>query len=252
MRRPSHATVVAYLALFVALGGSSYAALTISGKNVKNESLTGADVKNNTLGSADVKNGSLLTTDFKAGQLPAGPPGERGPEGPTGPIGLTGPEGPQGKEGLPGASIVLHAKSTAAKTAANTYSLMTLTDNTWTQRAGEMNFVVGEMTISPADSADACSTTPGSRTLYFDISRDGEVITQFSLYLYFNYSGSFTQKIPALGLSSAGGYVGQPLPVILPPAADVTGDLEFGIRDLCDAGDHFTVDSVELYVLRAR
>lgn len=30
--RPGHATVVAYLALFVALGGSSYAAIQITGK----------------------------------------------------------------------------------------------------------------------------------------------------------------------------------------------------------------------------
>jgi hypothetical protein len=41
MRRPGHAVVVADLALFVALGGSSYAALTITGGNVKNSSLTG-------------------------------------------------------------------------------------------------------------------------------------------------------------------------------------------------------------------
>src|SRR5206468_2752845 len=53
--RPSHATVVAYLALFVALGGSSYAAITVTGKNVKNSSLTGKDVKNNSLTGSDIK-----------------------------------------------------------------------------------------------------------------------------------------------------------------------------------------------------
>ncbi len=40
-----HTTVVAYLAFFVALGGTSYAALTITGKNVKNSLLTGKDVR---------------------------------------------------------------------------------------------------------------------------------------------------------------------------------------------------------------
>ncbi|MEA2489886.1 MAG: hypothetical protein QOH21_1678, partial [Acidobacteriota bacterium] len=33
-QRPGHSTVVAYLALFVALGGTSFAALTITGKDV--------------------------------------------------------------------------------------------------------------------------------------------------------------------------------------------------------------------------
>ena len=88
--RPSHTTVVAYLALFVALGGSSYAAITITGKNVKNSSLTGSDIKNSSLTTSDVKNRSLLAVDFKSGQLPAGP---RGATGATGPQGGQGPAG---------------------------------------------------------------------------------------------------------------------------------------------------------------
>jgi hypothetical protein len=87
--RPSHAVVVAYLALFVALGGSSYAAITVTGKNVKNSSLTGKDIKNNSLTGSDVKgiksgdvsDGSLLAKDFKAGQLPSGAQGPKGDKG---------------------------------------------------------------------------------------------------------------------------------------------------------------------------
>jgi hypothetical protein len=90
--RPSHAVVVAYLALFVALGGSSYAAITITGKNVKNSSLTGKDVKNNSLTGSDVKNiksgdvsdHSLLAKDFKPGQLPQGAAGKPGVPGEPG------------------------------------------------------------------------------------------------------------------------------------------------------------------------
>ena len=100
--RPGHATVVAYLALFVALGGSSYAAVTITGKNVKNNSLTGADVKNSTLGSVDVKDGDLLAQDFKAGQLPAGEQGAQGAQGTQGPHGEQGLKGDQGEHGLKG------------------------------------------------------------------------------------------------------------------------------------------------------
>ena len=88
--RPSPAMVVALMALFVALGGSSYAALRVTGKNVKNSSLTGKDVKNKSLtgrdvknlGSGDVKDSSLLAKDFKPGQLPAGPQGIQGAPGP--------------------------------------------------------------------------------------------------------------------------------------------------------------------------
>jgi hypothetical protein len=63
--RLTYANVVATLALFVALGGGSYAAITITGKNVKNSSLTGKDIKNSSLTSSDVKNRSLLSKDFQ-------------------------------------------------------------------------------------------------------------------------------------------------------------------------------------------
>jgi hypothetical protein len=85
--RLTYANVMATLAVFIALGGSSYAALKVTGKNVKNNSLTGADVKNSSLTTKDVKNRSLLSQDFKAGQLPSGPAGAQGPQGPPGPPG---------------------------------------------------------------------------------------------------------------------------------------------------------------------
>lgn len=93
----SYANVMATIAIFIALGGSSYAAITITGKNVKNNSLTGADIKNNSLrgndigaeavNSDDVKNGALLAVDFKSGQLPQGPKGDKGETGAKGETG---------------------------------------------------------------------------------------------------------------------------------------------------------------------
>jgi len=84
---------VAYLALFVALGGTSFAAATvITGKNVKNSSLTGADVKNSSLTGTDVKRQSLTPSDFKGSvQGDTGPQGPKGDNGPPGASGLTGP-----------------------------------------------------------------------------------------------------------------------------------------------------------------
>ncbi|HYO96375.1 MAG TPA: hypothetical protein VER33_17780, partial [Polyangiaceae bacterium] len=82
--RLTYANVMATTAVFIALGGTSYAALTITGKNVKNGSLSGADIRNSSITGSDVANGSLVTRDFKPGVLPAGPQGPPGPPGPKG------------------------------------------------------------------------------------------------------------------------------------------------------------------------
>jgi hypothetical protein len=73
--RLTFANTVATIALFVSLGGTGYAALTITGKDVTNGSLTGIDIRNNSVSSVDIKDGTLLAKDFKAGQLPVGSQG---------------------------------------------------------------------------------------------------------------------------------------------------------------------------------
>jgi hypothetical protein len=83
--RFSHATVVAYLALFVALSGSSYAAVQLSRGSVK-----GKHIAKNAVTSKKVKDGTLLAQDFRSGQLPTGPQGERGPQGAPGAQGEAG------------------------------------------------------------------------------------------------------------------------------------------------------------------
>lgn len=72
--RPSPALMISLLALFVALGGTGYAAIIVTGKNVKNSSLTGKDVKNSSLTGKDVKNSSLTgsdVTESKLGKVPS-------------------------------------------------------------------------------------------------------------------------------------------------------------------------------------
>ena len=59
IRRPRASTVIASLALFVALGGSATAATLITGAKIKNGTITGKDIKNSTVTGAKVKNGSL-------------------------------------------------------------------------------------------------------------------------------------------------------------------------------------------------
>ena len=66
------------MALVLALGGTSYAAIKLPANSVTIKT---------------VKDRSLLSKDFKRGQLPAG---KRGAAGPAGPQGALGPAGPAG------------------------------------------------------------------------------------------------------------------------------------------------------------
>jgi hypothetical protein len=56
---PSPSMLVALVALFVALGGSAYAAIVITGRNIKNSTVEGADIKNGALASRDIKPNSV-------------------------------------------------------------------------------------------------------------------------------------------------------------------------------------------------
>jgi len=82
---------VSYLALFVALTGSAYAAVSVSGRDVVNGSLTGSDVRPNAL-TDELLQASAISS------------ARRGPRGPRGPRGLRGPTGLQGPPGVPGAA----------------------------------------------------------------------------------------------------------------------------------------------------
>jgi hypothetical protein len=88
--RPSPSMAVALLALGVALGGTSYAAITlpknsVTSKQIKNGQVKGKDIGKNAVTSRKVKDFSLLAQDFKADQLPAGPKGDKGDKGDLGP-----------------------------------------------------------------------------------------------------------------------------------------------------------------------
>lgn len=87
-QRLSYANVTATMALFIALGGTSYAAVQLSKGDVKKKHLA-----KNSVVSKKVKDGSLLSKDFKPGELVAGAPGPQGPQGPA------GPQGPKGDTG---------------------------------------------------------------------------------------------------------------------------------------------------------
>jgi hypothetical protein len=58
-RRLTYSNVMATIAVFIALGGSSYAVTRISGSQLKNSSVAGKKLKRNTLGGARIKESRL-------------------------------------------------------------------------------------------------------------------------------------------------------------------------------------------------
>lgn len=81
MMRLSYANLMATGAMFVALGGTSYAAVKL-----KKDSVT----------SREVKDASLQAADLAPGVIGSGPAGARGPRGVDGPIGAKGDTGATG------------------------------------------------------------------------------------------------------------------------------------------------------------
>jgi hypothetical protein len=70
--RLTYANVVATLALFVALGGTSYAVLHIGSDDVVDNSLRSRDIRNNTLRSRDIHERTLRARDIGRDSLGSG------------------------------------------------------------------------------------------------------------------------------------------------------------------------------------
>ena len=76
--RPSPALVISLIALFIALGGTGYAALklprnSVGTRQLKNNAVTSSKVKNGSLTGADLKSGSVSGSTINLGSLGAVP-----------------------------------------------------------------------------------------------------------------------------------------------------------------------------------
>jgi len=81
MRRPSFPTVISLIALFVALGGTSYAVIKLPAKSVGNREL-----KSNAVSGSKIRPRAISRSDL----APSARSGTRGPRGPAGPPGSSG------------------------------------------------------------------------------------------------------------------------------------------------------------------
>jgi hypothetical protein len=114
--RPSPALVVASIALLVALGGTSVAAVNqlaansvgtsqlksnavttpkiknsaVNASKLASNAVTSAKIASNAVTNAKIANGTIQPADLSAAAKTSGPPGAQGPQGPSGPAGAAG------------------------------------------------------------------------------------------------------------------------------------------------------------------
>ena len=132
----SYANVTATLALVVALGGTSYAAIKLP---------------RNSVSSLQVKDRSLLKKDFRVGQLPAGKKGATGAQGPPGPAGGS-------------SAVVNRAEAAEALVPGNgtqTVQSVSLPAGSWAVTA---KFIAENATATPGGTL-ACSLTLGGAAI---------------------------------------------------------------------------------------
>jgi hypothetical protein len=89
--RLSFANVMSVIAVFIALGGTTYAAVTLPKNSVKAKQIAknavgASEIKAGAVRTTEVKDGSLFMQDFAAGQLPQGAKGDKGDPGTLGAI----------------------------------------------------------------------------------------------------------------------------------------------------------------------
>src|SRR5437763_418832 len=106
-RRLTFANVTSCLALFVALGGASYAAIKLPANSVGTK-----QVKARSITTQKLSRGALAS--IRAATRVAGPQGLRGAQGPPG---QQGPTGATGATGASGASAISDGAITASKLA---------------------------------------------------------------------------------------------------------------------------------------
>lgn len=143
--RHARANAVAYLALSVALGGTSYAAAhitahSIGARELRPHSIGPADLRPHSLTDEQIKAGSLKAHDFAAGQLPQ----------------------------VAGASY--HGELSVP---AGTTVEVPLQDATWTQDANEDDLVMSGLQVK---LPGACVSPKGTAGLSFAVAVDGQPI----------------------------------------------------------------------------
>lgn len=236
-RHLTYANVMATIAVFLALGGVSWAAVKLGPGAVKNRNIaTGA------VSSRAVQDRTLLARDFKGGQLAAAVKGESG---------LQGPAGPPGAAGRDGAAIVASANGDG--TVMNSYNYVTLPlELRWTQPAGTLDEVRGVATVSMMDGC-ALNEWVGVQVVRDgkEISADtGDIVDGTGNGVPDNDATPFVTK-PVIVTKP---YVESSVIPIELPWSDTPGEhvVQLRVREACNAsGQPPTFQQLRLWVVRA-
>lgn len=193
MKAPSHATVVAYAALFVALSGSAYAAIELPA---------------NSVGTKQLRAGAVTLTKI-ASSAQTALHGQAGAPGPAGPAGPAGPQGPAGKD---------------ATTSGSTSSTIDLQQKMGIGNANlGQPMTIGSLVLTPVCSLNnlklAFGTTASASTIVFTIAVNTNSSNETEFHnTYFAHGGAALASQAAYSLSDNG-------------SATSTGLMSFFVRD---------------------
>jgi hypothetical protein len=193
MKRPSHGTVVAYAALFIALSGSAYAAISLPA---------------NSVGTKQLRAGAVTLTKI-ASSAQTALHGQAGAAGPAGPAGPTGPQGPAGKDGTTGGST---------SSTADLQQKMGIGNGNLGQP-----MTIGSLVLTPVCSLNnlrlAFGTTASTSTIVFTIAVNTNSSGETEFHnTYFAHAGAALSSQAAYSLSDNG-------------SATSTGVMSFFVRD---------------------
>jgi hypothetical protein len=212
--------VIAYVALFAALGGTSYAAVGLKPGSVRSAALargavTHSKIAANSVNETNLIKHSLTTAAFTGGTLKS----LRGAAGPKGPSGANG-----------NASVVMRSRGSGTVTAPHGAATdIPLSGATWTQGPNDLNLIAGSLTIKTPPS---CTGSIGNSVL---VSVDG-VTTTFGIAP--NAPASTDVTVPLA--------VGE----LMEPGASAPHQITAKLANSCTkSGEDFTVTGTKLDVL---
>lgn len=201
LRRPSPAMIVALVALFVALGGTGYAALKLP---------------KNSVGTRQIKNhavtkGKLAKSVIHA--LATGPVGHDGGPGPKGDAGVTGATGPAGPKGDVGPQGDTGPKGDTGTVDTSQFYDKTTSDARFVGRSGGFAQLPTDGLVVPPSYLGSYATTP-----------DGGACTQPA-----DLGRVAVDPAQAVWVCTADGWSGMPLPHATVVSKVISGNLGYHV-----------------------
>ncbi|MCW3013853.1 MAG: collagen-like protein [Solirubrobacterales bacterium] len=219
--------LVGYVALFAALGGTSYAAVRLTPGSVNARALgsgvvTHAKLARNSVNGRNVIDGTLTSSDFAAGALKA-------PAAPVAPSGASGAPGPAGANG--NAAIVTRGRGTGTVGAPHGATTdVPIGSGAWTQAPGEVDLVVGSVTMT---TPSTCTGSFGNSLL---VKVDG---TPATFAVAPTSPASTTITVPVVVTS------------VMEAASSTTHHVTAALANSCTkAGEDYSVSDVKVDVVK--